>query len=69
VVLLLFAGQQIWFHSIATDGDVMAIFDYVEAMVRADQFFPPPEVLAPHVFNVFDWATPETVAASSALTS
>lgn len=66
VVLLLFAGQQIWFHSVATNDDVLAIFDYVEAMVRADQYLPPPAALAPHVFDVFDWSASEmaTVAAT-----
>ena len=55
VVMLLFAGQQVWFHSVADEDDILAIFDYVEAMVRADQYLPPPEVLAPHIFDVFDW--------------
>jgi nitrile hydratase accessory protein len=62
VVLLLFAGQQIWFHSVADEDDILAIFDYVEAMVRADRYLPTPEALVPHVFDVFDWAVPETSA-------
>jgi cobaltochelatase CobN len=55
VALLLFAGQEIWFHSIAGDEQVVAIFDYIEAMVRADRFLPPPPALTPQVFDVFDW--------------
>ena len=46
VALLLFAGHQIWFHSIAGDEQVIAIYDYIEAMVRADRYLPPPPALA-----------------------
>jgi nitrile hydratase accessory protein len=56
VVLLLFAGREIWFHSVTGDEQVIAIFDYIEAMVRADRYLPPPPALAPQVFDVFDWA-------------
>jgi nitrile hydratase accessory protein len=58
VALLLFGGHPIWFHSIAGDEQVIAIFDYVEAMVRAGRYFPPPAALAPQIFDVFDWPTP-----------
>lgn len=57
VALLLFAGREIWFHSITGDAQVVAIFDYIEAMVRADRYLPPPPALAAQVFDVFDWAT------------
>ncbi len=59
VVLLLFAGREIWFHSVTGDDQVVAIFDYVEAMVRADRYLPPPPALAPKVFDVFDWEASE----------
>ncbi len=55
VALLLYDGHQVWFHSIAGDALVIAIFDYIEAMVRADRHLPPPPELLPHVFEVFDW--------------
>ena len=55
VALLLFGGHQVWFHSIVGDEQVVAIYDYVEAMVRADRFLPPPPALTPQVFDVFDW--------------
>jgi cobaltochelatase CobN len=58
VALLLYDGHQIWFHSITGDDQVIAIYDYVEAMVRADRYLPPPEALAPQVFDVFDWLAP-----------
>ncbi|MDQ3549238.1 MAG: nitrile hydratase accessory protein [Chloroflexota bacterium] len=56
VVLLLFAGREIWFHSVTGDEQVIAIYDYIEAMVRADQYLPPPPELVPQIFDVFDWA-------------
>jgi cobaltochelatase CobN len=37
---------------------VVAIYDYIEAMVRADRYLPPPPALAPQVFDVFDWSEP-----------
>jgi cobaltochelatase CobN len=58
VALLLYAGREIWFHSVTGDEQVIAIYDYIEAMVRADRYLPPPPALAPQVFDVFDWATP-----------
>jgi nitrile hydratase accessory protein len=55
VALLLYEGHQIWFHSIATEEQVVAIFDYMEAMVKADSFLPIPVELTNIVFDVFDW--------------
>jgi nitrile hydratase accessory protein len=57
VVLLLYAGREIWFHSVTGDKQVIAIFDYIEAMVRANRYLPPPPALAPQIFDVFDWDT------------
>ena len=59
VVLLLFAGREVWFHSVTADEHVIAIYDYIEAMVRADRYLPPPPALEPIVFDVFDWPRPE----------
>jgi cobaltochelatase CobN len=58
VALLLYDGHQIWFHSITGDEQVVAIYDYIEAMVQADCYLPPPETLASQVFDVFDWPAP-----------
>jgi cobaltochelatase CobN len=55
VATLVFDGQSIWFHSINTPWHVRLIFDYVEAMIRADRFVPPPVELSEHVFNFYDW--------------
>jgi cobaltochelatase CobN len=55
VVMLLFDGRPIWFHSVNSDRLILAIFDYIEAMLAADRYLPPPPVLAGHVFNGFAW--------------
>jgi cobaltochelatase CobN len=67
VVLLLFAGEQIWFHSVTGDEQVIAIFDYIESMVRADRYLPPPPNLAPQVFDVFDWDAAQVERCEAAL--
>jgi nitrile hydratase accessory protein len=54
VVLLLFAGQDIWFHSVKGEEQVHAIYDYIEAMLAAGECLPPPPALASQVFTVFD---------------
>lgn len=59
VVLLLYAGRELWFHSVTSDEQIIAIFDYIESMVRADRYLPLPSALEPFVFDVFDWPTPE----------
>jgi cobaltochelatase CobN len=64
VALLLYAGHQIWFHSITGEEQIVAIYDYIEAMVRAGRFLPPPAALAPQVFDVFDWPAPDAGATS-----
>jgi cobaltochelatase CobN len=60
VALLLFGGRETWFHSIAGEEQVIAIYDYVESLVRADQYLPPPPELVSQVFEVFDWHKAET---------
>jgi cobaltochelatase CobN len=58
VALLLFGGHQIWFHSIAGEDQIVAIYDYIEAMVRAGHYLSPPPALASQIFDVFDWPAP-----------
>lgn len=55
VALLLYAGREVWFHSIATEAQVLAIYDYIDTLVAAELFVPPPATLAPNVFSVFNW--------------
>lgn len=66
VVLLIYAGREIWFHSVTGDEQVIAIYDYIEAMVRADRYLPPPPALAPQIFDVFDWANQEAAEPADA---
>ena len=55
VVLVLFDGRAIWFHSFNTEEQVLALYDYVEQMVAAQSYLPPPPALAPYHFSAFDW--------------
>lgn len=65
VALLLYGGEQVWFHSIETDDQVVAIFDYIESMVRESAFRPPPESLRDRVFDVFDWQAEDALAGAA----
>ena len=55
VASLVFDGRSVWFHSVNTPWHVRLIFDYIEAMVRADRFLPTPAELAEYTFNYYDW--------------
>jgi len=55
VAMLLFDGKPIWFHSLNDQALIGALYDYIETMVEADRYLPPPPMLAPHVFNGFAW--------------
>nr|WP_295928801.1 cobaltochelatase subunit CobN [uncultured Dyadobacter sp.] len=55
VVTLLFDGHSVWFHSINYDWQIIAIFDYIESMVKADRYLVPPSDLAEHVFQFYTW--------------
>lgn len=50
VALLLFAGESIWFHSLNSDELVLALYDYIEEMVKARRYLSPPPPLSDHVF-------------------
>lgn len=55
VVLLLFDGQALWFHSIDSDDLVLALYDYIEQMLDRDGVQPPPASLAPRQFTASAW--------------
>jgi nitrile hydratase accessory protein len=55
VVLLLFDGQALWFHSINSESLVRALYDHVEAMLEADACLTVPAALAPHQFTASAW--------------
>jgi cobaltochelatase CobN len=55
VVLLLFDGQALWFHSINSEALVGALYDHIEAMRDADGCLPSPALLVPHQFTASAW--------------
>jgi cobaltochelatase CobN len=55
VVLLFFDGRPIWFQSIATEAQIVALFDYIEQMIAADGYLPSPAELAEYVFDFYAW--------------
>jgi cobaltochelatase CobN len=57
VVLILFAGEAVWLHSINTPQHVTAIYDYLEAMLAAEKYLPPEGLLASCHFNRFIFDT------------
>ncbi len=69
VVLLFFDGRPIWFQSITTEAQIIALFDYIERMIAADGYVPPPAELAEYVFNFYAWQAtpPSTVGLSCAV--
>uniref|UniRef100_UPI003F71B9EF cobaltochelatase subunit CobN n=1 Tax=Dyadobacter sp. TaxID=1914288 RepID=UPI003F71B9EF len=69
VATLLFDGHSVWFHSINNDWQIVAIFDYIESMVKADRYLVPPADLAEYVFQFYTWKGSEnaTIAGETAL--
>jgi len=61
VVLLIFDGQPIWFHSINEERLILAIYDYIDMMLRADGYVVPTPDLQPLVFEGFTWAASSDV--------
>jgi cobaltochelatase CobN len=55
VVLLLFDGQALWFHSVNAEATVLALYDYLDAMLDADRVLPAPPALAPLAFTASAW--------------
>jgi cobaltochelatase CobN len=51
----MFDGRSVWFQAVNTPEHVILIFDYVEMMIGADRFLPPPSELASHAFHFYDW--------------
>ncbi|MFN8555887.1 MAG: nitrile hydratase accessory protein [Dehalococcoidia bacterium] len=55
VVMLLMDGRTWWFHSMNHDGLVIALYDYIEAMLAAGLPLDPPPALAPLHFTAGIW--------------
>jgi cobaltochelatase CobN len=69
VASLEFDGQSIFFQSVSQPWQVRLIFDYIETMIRADRFLPPPPELAVFTFDFYDWKVrPSHPAEAASLT-
>jgi nitrile hydratase accessory protein len=55
VVLLLFDGQALWFHSVNNEALVRELYDYLDAMLDADRVLPAPGALAACQFTASAW--------------
>jgi cobaltochelatase CobN len=56
VALLFFDGRPVWFQSINGEAQIRALFDYIDQMLAADGYLPPPPGLADYVFTYYGWA-------------
>ncbi|MFC4638205.1 cobaltochelatase subunit CobN [Deinococcus hohokamensis] len=64
VAHLVFDGHDMWFHSVNDGWLVVAIFDYIEAMLTADGYLPPPPELVEYTFNYYAWDAAGTAPAA-----
>jgi cobaltochelatase CobN len=55
VVMLLFDGHMAWFHSFDTESQIVALYDYIDAMLAAQSYLSPPESLAAFQFSGIEW--------------
>jgi len=55
VIMLIFDGRPIWFHSLNDERLILAVFDYIDAMLAADRYLPAPAALSAYIFNGFAW--------------
>jgi nitrile hydratase accessory protein len=55
VVLLLFDGQALWFHSMNSGELILALYDHIERMLDADRCVPVPPALARYQFTASAW--------------
>jgi len=55
VAMLLWEGQTLWFQALNSEALVVALYDYIQGMLEADQFFPPAEPLASLQFTASAW--------------
>jgi cobaltochelatase CobN len=55
VTMLIFDGRTLYFQSLNSKPLVLALLDYVDSMLAADAYLPPPPVLAELHFTGFRW--------------
>lgn len=51
IVMLMYRGETVWFHSINSNHDVVLIYDYLERLLQLNRFVPPQEPLSRKVFQ------------------
>jgi cobaltochelatase CobN len=59
VALLFFDGRSVWLQSLNTHGQIVALFDYIEQMLAAGRYLPPPAELQEYVFDYYAWTGQE----------
>ncbi len=59
VALLLFDGHPFWFHSVNNEKVVVAIYDYIEALLQEGPNATMPPILAERAFNNYAWPPPD----------
>jgi cobaltochelatase CobN len=62
-VLLVFDGRPVWFQSINHPPQIVAIYDYIDQMLAANSYLPPPAELADYVFDYYLWSNPQLASA------
>ena len=55
VAQVVFDGRPVWFQSINTKDQIIEIYDYIDGMLAADAYLPPPPQLSSFVFNYYRW--------------
>lgn len=55
VAMLMLDGRPYWFHSLNDDALVVALYDYIDALLADGPHAAPPAALVPHIFNGFAW--------------
>ncbi|HEX5270117.1 MAG TPA: cobaltochelatase subunit CobN, partial [Gemmataceae bacterium] len=65
VVLLFFDGRPVWFQSINGEAQIRAVFDYIERMLAADGYLPPPPELSEYVFTYYAWTHADAAVRST----
>ena len=51
VVLFVYRGQTVWFHSVNSESDVVRIYDYIETVLNQSRFELPTGPLAEKIFR------------------
>jgi len=55
VAMVIFDGRTLYFQSLNSEALVLALLDYVDSMLTADAYLPPPAALAELHFTGFRW--------------